>query len=193
MITKEGNPALLIALALAFVIIGLFAYEQFYNPEIIEKEVIIGEEPEPVVEKPSPPGTQPRDITIYISRFEFDKPEVIIEQGMKVIWENTDTRRHMITNKRIGLFRDMRKSLEYGDSFEYQFNDPGTYEILEANFGINGKVIVREKEYDMITGYIVKNIEVKGLSFLLISLNLLVITALALVIGFHISRHSQKT
>ena len=59
---------------------------------------------------------------------------------------------------------------------------------------VHAKEIVVEKDgcsYDFITGYVIKNIELNGISFLLISINLFVITAIALFIGFHISRHHK--
>ena len=155
MITKEVNIALAIILIIAISILGISIYSHYTKEEIIQEELTqetINEIPEePVIEKPIL-VEEPKEITIFISRYEFDKPEIIIEPGTKVIWTNTDDRNHMITNKKLGLFREIRKSLAKGDSFEYTFNDPGTYEILEANFGINGKVIVENKDINMITG-----------------------------------------
>ncbi len=203
---KERNVILILVLIIALIIIGVSIYNQQIKQEEIILEEVIEEEPTQQETKQQPENTTkeeiitiiveeqelPKEVVIQISRFEFDKPEITIEPGTKVIWNNTDTRRHMITNKRIGLFRHMRKSLEFGDTFEYTFNEEGVYEILEANFGINGKVIVEKKDPNLITGQIIRNIEVNGISFLLISINLLVITALALVIGFWISKHQKE-
>jgi plastocyanin len=190
---KEVSIGLILLLVVALLIIGISIYRQYTQPEEIiqdgaeeeEKEVVeIEVEEEPEIKEPS-------EVIISISRFEFDKPEITIKPGTTVIWNNTDTRKHMITNKTIGLFRRMRKSLEFGDTFEYTFNEPGVYEILEANFGINGKVIV-EAEPNLITGQVVKNIEVNGLGFLLVSLNLFGISMVALIAGFYFSRRHHK-
>jgi|TARA_B100002003_G_C13999369_1_gene482514 plastocyanin len=187
--SKEVSIPLILVLVVAISILGLSVYNQYGTEEIIQEEIIEEElVEEPIVEKPVI-VEEPKEITVFISRFEFDKSEITIEPGTKVIWVNTDERRHMITNKRIGLFRTMRKSLEKGDTFEYTFNDPGTYEILEANFGINGKVIVENTNMGLVTGSVIGELEVNGANFLLLSINLFVITLLVLVIGFYVSRH----
>ncbi|TKJ17675.1 hypothetical protein CEE44_04045 [Candidatus Woesearchaeota archaeon B3_Woes] len=186
---KRHDIALILIVLLGIATIGFSLYD-YLNKEEVQEVAVEEVSEEPVVEEPKLLG--PNEVLIQIFRNKFDKTEITIETGTKVIWKNMDTRRHMITNKRLGLFRTMRKSLEYGDTFEYTFNEPGIYEILEANFGINGYVIVEEPKPNLITGYVVSNLELNGLSFLLISINLFVITALALVIGFHISRKQQK-
>ena len=190
--TKKRGLSLILILLLAIAVIGFSIYD-YLNKEEVQEPVSeeVSETPsEAVVEEPKSLASD--EVLIQIFRYEFDKPEITIETGTKVIWKNMDTRRHMITNKRLGLFRTLRKSLEYGDTFEYTFNEPGVYEILEANFGINGYVIVEEPKPNLITGYVVANLELNGLNFLLISINLFVITTIALVIGFHISRKQQK-
>ena len=208
MMTKRGRWILIAVLIVALAVIGLVLYQQMVSKEkIVQEEIKVDsvQEPvkavEPAIEEPAPIKTPSKEITIEISRFAFDKPEVTVPVGTKVIWKNTDERRHMITNPTIGLFRTLRKSLEQGDTFEYIFTEPGTYEILEANFGIRGLVIVEDTgssslvakagNNDLITGYIVKQIEINGLSFMLISTNLFVITAILLVIAFYISRRKR--
>jgi plastocyanin len=192
MIIKKVNISLAIILIITLSILGISIYSHYNKEEMIQEiidEEIIEETPEePIIEKPAL-IEEPKEVTIFISRYEFDKPEITIKPGTKVIWTNTDDRNHMITNKRLGLFREIRKSLAKGDSFEYTFNDPGTYEILEANFGINGKVIVEKKDTNMITGAVIGALEINGLSFLLISINLFAITLVVLVLGFYVSRH----
>ena len=189
MISKEVNIALILVAIVFISVLGISIYNQMNKEDLIQEEII--EETiieDPVVEKPNLIEEQ-KEVTIFISRTEFDKPEITIEPGTKVIWVNTDDRLHMITNKRIGLFREMRKSLEKGDTFEYTFNDPGTYEILEANFGINGKVIVQKENIGLITGSVIGEMEVNGGSFLLLAINLIVITLVVLIVGFYVSRH----
>ena len=181
---KRHEIALIFIILLWIATIVFSVYDYLNKDEVQEVAVEEVSEPQPFVEEPKLIGSN--EVLIQIFRNEFDKKEITIEAGTKVIWENMDSRRHMITNKRIGLFRTMRKSLEKGDTFEYTFNEPGTYEILEANFGINGKVIVEKPKPNMITGYVVSSLELNGLSFLLISINLFVVTTLALVICFHV-------
>ena len=140
---KEVNISLALILALAIIILAVSIYQGVKEPEEIIEEIAVEEDIENdtriiVVEEPVEIEEE-KEIIIQIYRYEFDKPEIIIEPGTKVIWNNTDTRRHMITNKRIGLFRQIRVSLDQGDTFEYVFEEPGTYDILEANFGINGR------------------------------------------------------
>ena len=189
MIKKESVVPLVLVLLLAVIVIGVSIYDQMImdEDEIIQEEVIEEDMEKPVevvVEEPEP--EKPKEIVINIMRYEFDKPEVVIPVGTKVIWNNTDTRRHMITNKRIGLFRMMRKSLELGDTFEYTFDEPGTYEILEANFGIHALVIVEEE--NQITGGV---IGVSSSSFLVFAINLFLITLIILVVGFYVSKHKS--
>ena len=191
---KEVNISLALILALAIIILAVSIYQGVKEPEEIIEEIAVEEDIENdtriiVVEEPVEIEEE-KEIIIQIYRYEFDKPEIIIEPGTKVIWNNTDTRRHMITNKRIGLFRQIRVSLDQGDTFEYVFEEPGTYDILEANFGINGKVIVEENS-NSITGYVIHSMEVNGVGFLLFTLNLFVLTGIALVAGFYISRHKK--
>ena len=190
---REINIGLGLILALAIIIISISIYQGIKEPEEIIEEPIIEEESltrEIVIEEPEEIIELPKEVIIQIYRFEFDKPEVVIETGTKVIWNNTDSRRHMITNKRIGLFRQMIVSLDQGESFEYIFEEPGTYEILEANFGINGKIIVEDNS-NSITGYVIHSMEVSGVGFLLFALNMFGITAVALVAGFYFSRHKK--
>lgn len=191
---KKRVFVVVLVLALVLVIISTFLYSEFgkqreteekTTPERFSKEVT--EEPEETaVGELEIVKEEPKEVVIQILRFEFDKPEVVIEPGTKVIWKNTDTRRHMITNKRIGLFRKMRKSLSYGDTFEYTFNKAGTYEILEANFGINGRVIV--KEGNLITGGAVKSVDVNSNGVVLASAGILALTATTLGVGFYVSK-----
>lgn len=195
MIRKEVNIILIMVLAIALVVVGISIYNI-----VSKKDVIVQEETtEPAVEEPKSivgevvnmtefDEVGPKEVTILIYRYDFDKPEVVIEPGTKVIWKNMDTRRHMIADKRIGIFRNLRKSLEYGDTFEYVFNQTGVYEIIEVNFGINGKVIVTNNA-NQITGNVVKDMEFSGGSFFLFSINLLVITLALLILGFYISRN----
>jgi plastocyanin len=197
MLKKEVNIAIIAILVIALAIIGVSVYniltkEQVVIQEDISEPGVVVPEPKPAaVEKPVEIEELPKTITILISRNSFDKPEIVIQPGTKVIWENTDTRQHVILDKRDQLqFRNIKKILNYGDTFEYTFNDAGVYEIIEANFGIKGKVIVQNSDIksNLITGNVVSNLEVDGFNFFLTSLNLLVITLAALVLGFYVSR-----
>ncbi len=187
---KKRVFVVVLVLVLVFIIIGTSLYDQFsQNGKITSEETPeeVTEEPEePIAEELEIVVEEPNDVVIQISRFEFDRPEVVIVPGTKIIWKNTDSRRHIITNKRLGLFRELRKSLSYGDTFEYTFNEAGTYDILEANFGINGKVIVRER--NLITGNAVKSMDINANSVVLSSVGILALTATTIGVGFYVSK-----
>lgn len=243
MIKKEKNLAVILVLLLAFVIIGIPYLEKSNELNGEVQEVIIEEEPvkitetsvnvpietKPVVSKKPITLSAKKEVVIQISRFDFDKPKITIDAGTTVIWENIDSRRHIITNKNIGLFKTIRKSLKQGERFDYTFNEPGVYEILEANFGIKGVIIVKEKSNivtgmvanteelnenmvvkninfvpeqelvvkktgsnQIVTGNMVKNVEVDSLKFILFSINLFALTMAALIIGFYLSRNKKR-
>ena len=189
---KRGALILAILLVIAIVAISIPIYNRLKPiaevpapAEEIPKEV-------PVQETKEPEQEAAKEITVHISRFEFDQPNITIEPGTKVIWVNDDTRRHVITNPHLNLFYDIKKILEQGDTFEYTFTKQGTYEILEANFGIHGVVIVKANSYDKITGYMVYNLETKGTDLLTTSLNLFVIVSMLLLIGFYLNIGKRK-
>jgi plastocyanin len=195
---KEANILLITLLVIALAVIGFSIYNIF-----MKKEVVIQEEVQPAVEEPKNiPGdvvdtNQPElaekspEITVLVYRYDFDKPEIIIAPGTKVIWKNLDTRQHVILDKRDQLqFRTIKKILDYGETFEYTFEKEGVYDIIEANFGINGKVIVT-RDSNLITGNAIGSMELGGSSFFLVSINLLVFTLLLLVLGFYISKHKN--
>ncbi|MCK4521498.1 MAG: hypothetical protein KAU20_02910 [Nanoarchaeota archaeon] len=210
MIKKEGNIALIIVIIIALVIIGFSVYNSTQKEEEVSEtiEEKVEWEPEGEAEEKTEEAAVaeevPKEIVVSISRFKFDKPEIIIEPGTKVIWNNTDTRKHMITNKYLGLFRNMRKSLGYGDTFEYTFNEPGVYYILEANFGINGKIIVgknvvnadvivkkkNESGIQSIIGNIVKDLQRGKTNSLTILFTVLLFTTIVFFIGFY--KHRDK-
>jgi len=176
--------------------LGIFTLYQFSSKQTIiipEENAPVQETIKPaVVEEPIQIAESPKEVTILISRYEFDKPNITIETGTKVIWKNTDDRRHMITDQSDGFLRNLRKSLEYGDTFEYTFDNPGTYKILEANFGIRGIVTVTGKTSSLITGSVVgplsfDNLDAKDLP--VVSLNIFAISMTLLIFGFYISRY----
>jgi plastocyanin len=202
MAKKEVNILLVIVLSIAIVGIGFLVYNQYSQKGNVVQETV-----SPQVESPKDIGSpgevvdmsdnsevsEPKQVTILIYRYDFDKPEIVIEPGTTVIWKNMDTRRHVILDKHDALqLRTVKKILEYGDTFEYTFNKVGVYEIIEANFGINGKVIVQETGSNLITGNAVGGVELSGKSFLIGAINLFVVTLALLVLGFYISRHKKN-
>jgi plastocyanin len=198
MLKKEANIAIIVILVIALAVMGVSVYNIFTKKNVIMQE----ETAEPVIEEPknipgnvvdqAMPEEKEPTVTILIYRYDFDKPEIVIEPGTKVIWKNMDTRQHVILDKRDALqFRTIKKILEYGDTFEYTFNKLGTYEIIEANFGINGRVIVNNKASNLITGNAIRNMEFNSGSFFLVAINLLAVTLALLVLGFYISRNKK--
>jgi plastocyanin len=196
MLKKEANVVIMVILVIALAIIGVSVYNIAFKKEVVVQEYV-----EPAVEEPKnvvgevtnvQEPEQNKTVTILIYRYDFDKPEIVIEPGTKVVWKNMDTRQHVILDKRDQLqFRTIKKILDYGDTFEYIFDKEGNYDIIEANFGINGKVIVGDSSSNLITGNVVKNMELNGGSFFLVVVNLLVFTLILLVLGFYVSRHKQ--
>jgi amicyanin len=63
--------------------------------------------------------------TITIKNFTFQPPEVTVEKGTLVTWVNEDSVGHTVTSND-GKFSSSG-SFSKGDSYQVQFNDPGTY------------------------------------------------------------------
>lgn len=191
---KRGVVILAVLLVIAVISTGIVLYKSSKEEPVEVVEIPAAEESvkEPVQEVKESVKEAPKEVTIHISRYDFDNANITIATGTKVIWVNDDSRKHMITNPRLGLFREMRKSLEEGDTFEYTFDKAGTYEILEANFGIRGIIIVKDNNYDPITGYVVYNLNTEGTKLLKSSVNLLTIVLGILILGFYFNNIKRK-
>jgi len=193
MVNKGVKIAVYALVAIIIIAVAFFTCNYYSQKKSVEPVKGAEETKAPVIEQPEPiieAAEQKKEVLIQIFRYEFDKPEITITPETKVIWKNMDTRNHVILDKRDALqFRTIKKVLGYGDTFEYVFEKPGVYDIIEANFGINGKVIVAN---NLITGNVIKNLEVNGTGFILLSINIFVFTVLALVLGFYLSRKSHR-
>ena len=97
------------------------------EPEIPPEE-LVEEEPEVVITGED----------VQILRGGFDPEELPVSVGTVVTWKNMDDRVHIVAL--IGGERSPR--LEEGDIFEYEFEEAGTYEVMDAIFKFKGTVIV---------------------------------------------------
>jgi plastocyanin len=99
-------------------------------------------EPEtPPVEPESPEEDETvsgEDIQI-LSR-AFDPEEITVAPGSVVTFRNTDDKVHIVAV--IGGERSQR--LEEGDTFEYNFEEVGTYEVIDPIFGFKATITVQE-------------------------------------------------
>ena len=75
---------------------------------------------------------------VQVLRGGFDPEELTVSAGTVVTWKNMDDRVHIILL--VGGERGPR--LEEGDIFEYEFEEAGTYEVMDSIFGFKGTVIV---------------------------------------------------
>lgn len=94
-----------------------------------------GEEP-----IPEPPEL-PTGADVRIGRSFFDPITTEIKKGATVTWKNTDDRAHMI--KVVGT-TIVSPRIESGDIWEQEFDEPGTYEMVDLFFGFKGYVVVSE-------------------------------------------------
>ena len=78
--------------------------------------------------------------SVMINRKSLDPETITVSVGSTVTWKNLDDRKHLISGKN-NAFRS--PGLLKDDTFSYTFEEAGTYEYVEAIFGINGVVVVQ--------------------------------------------------
>ncbi|MEK6867232.1 MAG: plastocyanin/azurin family copper-binding protein, partial [Nanoarchaeota archaeon] len=71
--------------------------------------------------------SQAADVEVKIESYSFDEKTITVKAGTTVIWENYDSAPHTVTGD--GL--DSGK-MSKGDTYEYTFTEPGTYEYYCA-------------------------------------------------------------
>ena len=103
------------------------AEEPIAEPETPTEE-LVEEEPEVVITG--------KDVQIL--RAGFDPEELTVSAGTVVTWKNMDDRIHIVVL--VGGERSPR--LESEDTFEYKFEEAGTYQVMDAIFGFKGTVTV---------------------------------------------------
>ena len=75
---------------------------------------------------------------VQVLRGGFDPEELTVSAGTVVTWKSMDDRIHIVVL--VGGERSPR--LSEGDIFEYEFEEAGTYQVMDAVFGFKGTVIV---------------------------------------------------
>ena len=75
---------------------------------------------------------------VQVLRGGFDPEELTVSAGTVVTWKSMDDRIHIVVL--VGGERSPR--LSEGDIFEYEFDEAGTYQVMDAVFGFKGTVIV---------------------------------------------------
>ena len=116
--------------------------------ETITPDVTIPVEEQPPVEPSAPITPQETPVEeeklvggaaeVQILKAGFDPEELIVSAGTVVTWKNMDNRVHIT----LLVGGERSPSLNEGDTFEYKFEEAGTYEIMDAVFKFKGTVIV---------------------------------------------------
>jgi plastocyanin len=65
------------------------------------------------------------DTVINIESFQFSESIVKVRKGTKVTWINRDSTRHTVTSDESNILTS--PLLDTGGSYEFTFNEPGTY------------------------------------------------------------------
>ena len=82
--------------------------------------------------------TEAADVEVKIEDYAFDEKTITVKAGTTVVWENYDSAPHTVTGD--GL--DSGK-MSKGDTYEFTFTEPGTYEYYCAYHpSMTAKVIV---------------------------------------------------
>ncbi len=70
---------------------------------------------------------EPADNEIFMENIQFVPQNLTIEVGTTVTWINKDDVLHTVKEENDLFFSE---DMESGDTFEYTFNEPGTYNIV---------------------------------------------------------------
>lgn len=118
-----------------------------------EERVTPAEEPVAPAEEPVAPNPEEtpelpigdgETIEVVIEDNTFNPATVNISTGDTVRWTNLDSTTHTVTGTGASF---VSENLNQGDSYEFLFTDPGTYEYYcEIHPSMKGTVIVTEEE-----------------------------------------------
>lgn len=75
---------------------------------------------------------------VQVLRGGFDPEELTVSAGTVVTWKNMDDRVHIV----VLVGGERSPTLAEGDIFEYEFEEAGTFQVMDAVFGFKGTVIV---------------------------------------------------
>lgn len=100
---------------------------------------------EPIAEPETPPEAPAEEekpvggaADVQVLRAGFDPEELTVSVGTVVTWKNMDDRVHIV----LLVSGERSPRLEEGDTFEYEFEEAGTYTIRDAIFKFKGTVTV---------------------------------------------------
>jgi len=109
------------------------------TPEVTPPaEEPIAEPETPAEEEVEEPEVVAGAADVQVLREGFDPEELTVSAGTVVTWKNMDDRIHIVVL--VGGERSPR--LESEDTFEYKFEEAGTYQVMDAIFGFKGTVTV---------------------------------------------------
>ena len=113
--------------------------EETTTPDVTPPPV----EEQPPVEPEGPvEGEEPEVVggaaDVQVLRGGFDPEELTVSAGTVVTWKNMDDRVHIV----LLVGGERGPNLNEGDIFEYEFEEAGTYQVMDAIFGFKGTVIV---------------------------------------------------
>lgn len=131
----------IIGLLAVLVLITAQGCQKAEKPEVTVPE-ISSEEPAPVAEPEAPQQVEeaPVGADVRILKGGFDPETATISQGGTVTWKNADEKVHLLV---MGDKRSPR--LSKGDVWAVTFEEPGTYEVMDAIFKFKGTVVVEIK------------------------------------------------
>ena len=87
----------------------------------------------------TPPVVSSKTETITIANFSFSPAQITINSGDSIKWVNQDSVAHQIKSDTFAS-----QSLNNGDSFEYKFQNAGTYEyICSIHPSMKGTITVK--------------------------------------------------
>jgi plastocyanin len=128
---------ILILMAAAAVYYGLIS--NYQNPSVSPEQQPAATPPATSSEEMSAPSQATQEITI--KNFSFSPSSVIVARGTTVVWTNQDPVAHTVTSD-TNAFNS--GSLIQGRSFQFQFNETGTYDYMcSIHPSMRGEIIVQ--------------------------------------------------
>ena len=133
----------ILAVLVVIMLSGCAAEVQEQPDETVTPDVTPPVEEQPSVEPEGPVEVEEPEVVggaadVQLLRGGFDPEELTVSAGTVVTWKNMDDRIHIVVL--VGGERSPR--LSEGDIFEYEFEEAGTYTIMDSVFGFKGTVTV---------------------------------------------------
>jgi len=131
----------ILAVLIVLMLSGCAAEVQEQPEETVTPEVTPPvEEPETIIEESAEgePEVSGGAEDVQVLRAGFDPEELAVSIGTVVTWKNMDNRVHIVSV----IGKDTSPRLEEGHIFEYEFEEAGTYQVMDIIFGFRGTVTV---------------------------------------------------